>query len=111
MVHADKSGEVTKFLVVNFESLIPSFLTELNSLGRSPMTVDLYLLGITSYRKWLENNDRPSVIVKQLVQEWIIDMAEKGAAPATQAARLAGLRQFTKWVATANEIPRNPLLG
>jgi site-specific recombinase XerD len=105
MARADKSGEVTKFLMVNFESLILSFLIELNSLGRSP------LLGITSYRKWLENNDRPSVIVKQLVQEWIIDMAEKGAAPATQAARLAGLRQFTKWAANENEIPRNPLLG
>ncbi|OIN82688.1 tyrosine-type recombinase/integrase [Mycobacterium malmoense] len=38
-------------------------------------------------------------------------MLENGAAATTVGARLAGIRQFTKWLANEHEIPIDPLLG
>ena len=37
-------------------------------------------------------------------------MLDAGAQPATAAARLAGVRQFSKWLAAEGEIPADPLL-
>lgn len=104
-------GSPTTPFEVDFDLLIPSFRMELASLGRSPFTEKVYLLGIARYRKWLVDNGYPSVIDRRLVQAWIVGMGQEAVAAATAASRLAGLRQFSKWAAKEGEIPSDPLLG
>jgi len=95
---------------VDFDYLVPYFRRELASLGRSPLTEKVYLLGIGRYRKWLEENGHPSVIDRRLAQAWIISMGKEDISAATAASRLAGLRQFSKWLTNEGEIPSDCLL-
>lgn len=111
MARANPTSKSSEPVELDFDALIPSFEIELKSLGRSPLTYKAYLLGINGYRKWLADNGHPGVIDRRLVQEWIAYMVDNGAAAATAASRLAGVRQLSKWLANENEIPANPLLG
>lgn len=71
----------------------------------------IYLSAVDSYVRWLESNGYPLTIDRRLVQAWVAEALANGAATATAAARLAGVRQFSKWLAREGEIPSDPLLG
>ncbi len=52
----------------------------------------------------------PAKVDRGQVSAWIAAMLDGGAQPTTAAARLAGVRQFSKWLAAEGEIDSDPLL-
>lgn len=96
---------------LDFPALIASFELELAALNRSKSTRRIYLSSLDKFVQWLEVKGHPPGLDRGLVQAWMKELLDKGAEPTTVAARLAGLRQFTKWAAKEGEIPTDPLLG
>lgn len=95
---------------LDISTLVDSFAINLRALRRSPSTQKIYLGSIALYLKWCSDNDYPPQIDRGQVQAWIAQMLDAGASPATAAARLAGVRQFSKWLAEEGEIDADPLL-
>jgi site-specific recombinase XerD len=90
--------------------LVDSFEIELKSLRRSPQTQKIYLSSVRRYLQWCADNQLPVQIDRRQVQQWIADILESGAQASTAQARLAGVRQFSKWLAAEGEIDADPLL-
>ena len=83
--------------------LLKSFTISLKAARRSDLTVKAYRLGITQYIEWCETQGVPVAIDRPQVQAWMVSLRERGCAPATVAARLAGVRQLSKWMANPDE--------
>ncbi|WP_407689672.1 tyrosine-type recombinase/integrase [Mycobacterium sp. HUMS_1102779] len=95
---------------VDLAALVDSFEIELKSARRSPRTCTIYLSSVRRYLQWCADNGHPAQIDRRQVQLWIAQMLDSGAQAATAQARLAGVRQFSKWLAAEGEIPSDPLL-
>lgn len=90
--------------------LVESFVISLKAGRRSDKTVKSYRLGITQYLDYCATHVLPAAIDRQQVQRWMADMNGRGLAPATVAARLAGIRALSKWMAEESVIPADPLI-
>ncbi len=96
---------------LDIATLVDSFEIALKSANRSPSTRTIYLSSIRLYLRWCADNKHPAQIDRGQVSAWIAAMLDAGAQPTTAAARLAGVRQFSKWLAAEGEIDADPLLG
>jgi site-specific recombinase XerD len=96
---------------LDIATLVDSFEIALKSARRSPSTLTIYLSSIRLYLRWCSDNGHPAQIDRGQVSAWIAAMLDAGAQPTTAAARLAGVRQFSKWLAAEGEIDSDPLLG
>lgn len=97
----------------DLSELMDSFTIALRAARRSELTVKAYTLGVVQYIAWCEANEVPAAIDRAQVRSWMAHMHERGLAPATVAARLAGVRQLAKWMADPNEggiLEADPLL-
>lgn len=97
----------------DLRDLLESFFISLRAARRSDKTVKSYRLGVTQYIEWCKANNLPAVIDRAQVQAWMTHMHDRGLAPATVAARLAGIRQLSKWMADPVEggiLDTDPLL-
>jgi site-specific recombinase XerD len=61
--------------------------------------------------EWCADKGYPAQIDRGQVSAWIVHILDSGAQPSTAAARLAGVRQFSKWLAAEGEIDSDPLVG
>jgi site-specific recombinase XerD len=91
-------------------ALVESFKIALTAARRSRSTLRIYLSSLDRYAQWCNENGHPFVIDRGQVSAWIAGILDVGAQPATAAARLAGVRQFSKWLADEGEIDSDPLL-
>lgn len=97
----------------DMRDVLDSFFISLRAARRSEKTVKSYRLGVTQYAEWCDANGVPAAIVRAQVQTWMAHMHDRGLAPATVAARLAGVRQLSKWMADPEEggiLNADPLL-
>lgn len=95
---------------LNIAALVPSFEIALKAARRSASTLKIYLSSVDQYLRWCTDNGHPLQIDRGQVSAWIAHILEGGAQPSTAAARLAGVRQFSKWLAAEGEIESDPLL-
>jgi integrase/recombinase XerD len=95
---------------VDLSSLVDSFEIALKSARRSLETRKIYLSSIRRYLAWCADNGYPAQIDRGQVSAWIAHILDSGAQASTAAARLAGVRQFSKWLAAEGEIDSDPLL-
>lgn len=99
--------------LLDFPDLLESFTISLKAARRSDLTVKAYRLGITQYIEWCGAQGLPIAIERPHVQAWMVSLRDRGCAPATVAARLAGMRQLSKWMADPDEggvLDADPLL-
>lgn len=96
---------------LDLTALVDSFEISLKSARRSRNTLKIYMSSVRAYLDWCTHNDRPQQIDREQVQAWIAGILDAGAQPSTAAARLAGVRQFSKWLAAEGEVESDPLLG
>jgi site-specific recombinase XerD len=92
-------------------ALVDSFEISLKAARRSPQTLKIYLTSVRQYLKWCADNAHEPTITRSQVSAWIAALLDDGAQPATAAARLAGVRQFSKWLAAEGETDSDPLKG
>lgn len=95
---------------VDITGLVDSFEVALKAVHRSPQTLKIYLSSIRRYLEWCADTRQPVQIDRGQVQAWIAHLLDSGAQSATAAARLAGVRQFSKWLAEEGEIDSDPLV-
>jgi site-specific recombinase XerD len=97
--------------VPDLTALVDSFDIALQSARRSDQTRKVYLSSIRRYLQWCAEQSHSVQIDRRQVSAWIAQILASGAQASTAAARLAGVRQFSKWLAAEGEIDSDPLLG
>lgn len=95
---------------LDITDLVPSFHIALKAARRSPSTQRSYMSSIALYLSWCDDNHLPRQIDRAQVSRWMAELLDGGIAAATAAARLAGVRQLSKWLAEEGEIDADPLL-
>jgi site-specific recombinase XerD len=95
---------------LDITDLVGSWVIALKSARRSRSTLKIYTSSVDRYLQWCDDKGHPRQIDRGQVSAWIAEMLDAGAQSATAAARLAGVRQFSKWLAEEGEIPSDPLL-
>jgi site-specific recombinase XerD len=95
---------------LDITDLVDSWVIALKSARRSSSTLKIYTTSVDRYLQWCDDHGHPRQIDRGQVSAWIAEILDGGAQPTTAAARLAGVRQFSKWLAEEGEIPSDPLL-
>jgi site-specific recombinase XerD len=110
MTAARKPRPVTALPALDIATLVDSWVIAMKAANRSESTRKIYTTSVERYLTWCDGNSQPRRIDRGQVSEWIAALLDGGAQPATAAARLAGVRQFSKWLAAEGEIAEDPLL-
>ncbi|WP_322859256.1 tyrosine-type recombinase/integrase [Mycobacterium europaeum] len=95
---------------LDITELVDSWVIALKSARRSSSTLKIYTTSVDRYLQWCDDHGHPRQIDRGQVSKWLAEILDAGAQPTTAAARLAGVRQFSKWLAEEGEIPSDPLL-
>lgn len=95
---------------LDITDLVDSWVIALKSARRSSSTLKIYTTSVDRYLQWCDHKGYPRQIDRGQVSTWIAELLDAGAQPTTAAARLAGVRQFSKWLAEEGETPSDPLL-
>jgi integrase/recombinase XerD len=91
--------------------LLPSWELHLRAERKSPQTVKSYGDGVRAYLNWCAANDKPAVLDRRQLREFIDGLLTAGAKPATAVARHLAVRRFSAWLAEEGEQDTDPLLG
>lgn len=93
------------------KDMLPSWELALRAQRKSPNTVENYTYGVTRFLRWCAETGHSPELTKPLVQEFMVDLLDGGAEPATVTARRTALCRFSAWLAEEGELEDNPLLG
>src|SRR5215203_3555081 len=91
--------------------LLPSWELHLRVERKSPQTVKSYGDGVRAYLHWCTANDKPAVLDRRQLREFIDGLLTRGAKPATAVSRHLAVRRFSAWLAEEGEQDSDPLLG
>ena len=91
--------------------LLPSWELHLRAERKSPQTVKSYGDGIRAYLNWCAANDKPAVLDRRQLREFVDGLLTSGAKPATAVARHLAVRRFSAWLTEEGEQVADPLLG
>lgn len=96
---------------LDLPSLLSSWELSLRAERKSPQTVKAYGDGVRAYLRWCTLNDRPAVLDRGQLAEFVDALLEAGAQPATARSRQLGVRRFSAWLVKEGEADADPLLG
>jgi site-specific recombinase XerD len=88
------------------------FRRHLRASGLSPKTESTYLEGVANLTTFLAARGMSLAtegITREHLEEWLIDMRQRGRKPTTVAARYRSVQQFFKWAADEGLISRSPM--
>lgn len=91
---------------------MPRFGRHLRAENKSPSTVETYGKAVLQLDDFLARVGMPrdvSAITREHVEEFLVDLQQRGARPATVAQRFRSLQQFFKWLAEDGEIRETPM--
>jgi integrase/recombinase XerD len=91
--------------------LLPSWELHLRAERKSAQTVKSYGDGIRAYLTWCAANDKPAVLDRRQLREFVDGLLTSGAKPATAVARHLSVRRFSAWLTEEGEQAADPLLG
>ena len=78
---------------------------------KSPQTVKSYGDGVRAYLNWCATNNKPAVLDRRQLREFVDGLLTAGAKPATAVARHLAVRRFSGWLTEEGEQGADPLLG
>ena len=96
---------------LDLAELLGSWELHLRAERKSPQTVKAYGDGVRAYLGWCAANDKPAVLDRRLLREFIDGLLTSGAKPATAVSRHLAVRRFSGWLAEEGEQASDPLLG
>jgi integrase/recombinase XerD len=91
--------------------LLPSWELHLRAERKSHETTKSYGDGVRAYIRWCQANDKPAVLDRQQLREFIDGLLVNGAKPATAKSRHLAVRRFSDWLTEEDEQAVDPLLG
>jgi site-specific recombinase XerD len=92
-------------------ALLPSWELSLRAERKSPATIKVYGDGVRRFLAWCEATGRTPELTRRAVAEFVADLLEAGAEPATARSRYLSLRRFTVWLVEERELRDDPLVG
>lgn len=95
---------------LDLDLLLPLWINDLRSRGRSVHTVAQYRGDVGRYFAWCASHDRPAAITRASVTAWTADCLEAGLAATTVRTRQAAVRQLSAFLAAEDSVP-DPLAG
>ncbi len=96
---------------LDLATLADSWELHLRSERKSPQTIKSYTAGVRAYLAWCADHDRPKVLDRRQLREFIDQLLADGAKPATAVARHLAVRRFSAWLTDEGEQESDPLLG
>ena len=97
--------------MLDLDDLLNSWELHLRAERKSPMTVKSYGDGVRAYLTWCHTNDKPPVIDRRQLREFVDGLLTNGAKPATAVSRHLAVRRFSSWLTEEGEQDTDPLLG
>jgi site-specific recombinase XerC len=91
--------------------LLDSWTVHLRAERKSTETVDNYTTGVRQFLAWCAQQDRPAVLDRASVNEFVAAILDRGVEAATARARQLAVRRFSAWCADEGEIDYDDLLG
>ena len=95
----------------NLAELLPSWELHLRAERKSPQTVKSYGDGVRAYLNWCATNNKPAVLDRRQLREFIDALLTAGAKPATAVSRHLAVRRFSGWLTEEGEHGADPLYG
>lgn len=97
--------------MIDLAELLSSWELHLRAERKSPRTIQVYGDGVRAYLGWCAANDKPPVLDRRQLREFIDGLLVSGAKPATAVARHLAVRRFSAWLAKEEEQATDPLYG
>jgi site-specific recombinase XerD len=91
-------------------ALSGSWALSLRAARKSPQTVKTYTDGVRFYLNWCADTGSEP-LERASLREWVAQLLDNGAQPATAVSRQLAVRRFTAWLTEEGEIPADPFLG
>jgi site-specific recombinase XerD len=91
--------------------LLGSWELHLRAERKSAETVKSYGDGVRVYLNWCAAHNRPAVLDRRQLREFVDGLLTSGAKPATATSRHLAVRRFSAWLAEEGEQPADPLMG
>jgi site-specific recombinase XerD len=96
---------------VDLADILGSWELHLRAERKSPQTVKAYGDGVRAYLAWCERAEWPVAIDRRQLREFVDDLLNDGAKPATAVSRHLAVRRFSAWLTEEGEQTSDPLLG
>src|SRR5271154_1622350 len=93
-------------------ALLDDWRLSLRAAGRSLATIQSYNSGGVAFADYLAACGMPVAagsITREHVERYLVDMRERGLAPATVAKHYRSLQQLFRWLLEDGEITRSPM--
>ncbi|HET9871232.1 MAG TPA: tyrosine-type recombinase/integrase [Propionibacteriaceae bacterium] len=91
--------------------LLGSWELHLRAERKSPQTIKSYGDGVRAYLRWAVEHEKPAIIDRRTLREFVDSMLTDGARPATAVSRQLAVRRFSSWLTDEGEYEVDPLLG
>lgn len=96
---------------VDLVAMLPSWELSLRAERKSTQTIKSYGDGVRAFLRWCNEHGHSPALGRDLMKNFVADLLDAGAEPATARARQLGMRRFSAWLAEEGEIDDDPLLG
>lgn len=99
-------GDGSEVLLADAEMqmLLDSWVLRMRAAHKSEHTIASYQQGVRKFLRWAGQNGRAPVLTERTAQEFILDLAQAGAASATLSNRFITLKQFSRFLHSIGEI-------
>jgi hypothetical protein len=95
-----------------FDTVVAAFVAAGRAKDLSPRTIDFYLEGLNSYRRFAGGEERELTLADldlDVARAWLADFVDRGRRTATVHGRARALRAFGRWIEADGWVRRNPL--
>lgn len=86
----------------------PSFERFLRATGKSPRTIETYLISLDKVTSYLGADTDTRAVTRSDIEGWLIDLRASGLSPSSVSIRYRSLRAYFRWLADEGEIDANP---
>lgn len=94
------------------EAARASFLRHLRAGNKAPRTIETYLDAVDLFGRFLAAQGMPTAvgaIRREHIEAWLVDLADRGQAPATVSNRYRSLHSFFAWLVDEDELIHSPM--
>ncbi|GAA1969239.1 tyrosine-type recombinase/integrase [Terrabacter lapilli] len=96
--------------VPDLRELAESWAVSLRASGKSRETIRVYLRNVGQFLTFCESVDL-APMSRRTMDAFLADLLDRGREGSTARGRLTAVKQFTKWLASVNELDVDPFLG
>jgi integrase/recombinase XerC len=97
--------------LVDYYSLVDSWMRALRATDKSPNTVKLYRYGLGSLARGIVARGlpaQPASLTREHIETWLDDLRADGKTPTTRLSYFIAVRAWFAWLVEEGELPSSP---